>query len=137
MFQFSCIGRDGVQRVFKYTLDKDLLSSQWNYRVTTDQPLSSGEFFELNLAELDEATVRVAWISHHNVEEYRMKGIPEEIIQIASKELGRTVQSSPEYGDTNDVRRSSEATKVWKRLVAQGIATHNESTDIYECTRSA
>lgn len=131
MTSLVCMGHDGLPHIFEYVVKRDSLSSEWRYRVTTDPAPQSGEFFELTLVDLEDGTSRVSWMGHHGAEEYRAKGIPEALLQIASTQLRKTIQSSQERGNTGDVRRSPEATKVWERLVARGLAAYDEKTDVY------
>lgn len=136
MPSFVCVGRDGMERQFEYKALEQSSSGEWRYIVTTIPPLSSGEFFELTVTELDGQTVRVVMMDHHNVLEYVAMGIPEALLPVAKAELGKIVQSSPTRGETADVRRSLPATKVWERLVASGSATYDSENDIYQCTSS-
>jgi hypothetical protein len=129
---FSCVGRDGKKRDFKYSREEEPLSGKWYFRVTSIPPLPSEEFFELVLEELDANTVRVVSINHFNIPEYTAMGIPEALLPIARSEIGKVVQSSPSRGTSGDVFRSNAATKVWERLVAANAATYDSASDIYE-----
>lgn len=131
MSQISCVGRDGVTRIFNYKADQNLAGDEWTYRVTTIPPPLSGDFFELRVAELDPSSVRVIMANHYNKPEYVGMGIPDALLPTIKAELGRNVESSPSQGATGDVYRTPAATSYWKRLLNAGGAIYDQATDIY------
>ena len=94
-------------------------------------PPADGEFFEMTVAEVDENTVRIVMACNKNRPEYSAKGIPDALLPVISKKLGRRVVSSPSAGGSSDVYRTNDATKYWERLRAAGGATYDEQSDIY------
>jgi hypothetical protein len=130
MPSLSCTGRDGVARTFEYTPSRNV-GGGFTFVVRTIPPPSSGDFFELTLEEVDATTVRVVMANHYSRPEYAAMGIPEALLPEVKRALGREVESSPAAGATLNVRRSPEATKYWKRLVAMGGAVYDRQRDVY------
>jgi len=126
----DCLGRDGVTRTFIYSVTKASLSEEWCYRVRSDPPPMSNEAFELTVSEISDAEVRVTAMFNYGESAYVAKGIPDALLPAIHEELGKIVSSSPTKGIGN-VYRTSDAGKVWERLRASGIASYNESEDVY------
>lgn len=103
----------------------------WTFRVWPVSAGGQGEFFELGVVELDAATLRVVMLENHRHPAISAKGIPDAMLIEARRVLGRTIQSSPTRGTTHDIRRSKDATKVWERLRANGLASYDSSADVY------
>lgn len=130
----TCIDRSGRTGEFTYSVAKsmsDASGTEWTYRARPIDGDPFGEFFELTVTELSEDAVRVVMMANNDYAPVSAKGIPDALIPQVAAELGRQVQSSPTTGRTADVRRSEDATKVWKRLVKENIARYDESSDIY------
>ena len=73
-------------------------------------------------------------MNHYNIVEYKAKGIPDKLIEEATKILNVTIKSSsnnPEFQVFPNEFRTDSATKVWKRLVAKNQAAYDERMDIY------
>jgi len=130
MHTLTCKGRDGIARTFSYTYKLDPLSEVWTFRVHTTPPLSSGEFFELAVSEIEPGTVRVVMANHYGVPEYTAMGIPEALLPVVKQVLQMEVESSPPAGHGN-VYRTAAATSYWKRLETTGGAVHDSLRDVY------
>src|SRR5262245_39465112 len=97
MPQLTCLGKDGISRVFEYRSLYDANASLWTYRVTTIPPPTGGHFFELQVSDLDAHTVRVVVAQHFHRPKYRAMGIPDALLPAIRNDLSRIVQSSPSY----------------------------------------
>lgn len=95
-------------------------------------PLPSGEFFDISVEQINDEEVRIIMMNNYNVSEYSGAGIPDYIIPEISKVLRMNVISSSNKDPNSDVYRTPDATKVWKRLKANGKATYDSKTDIYK-----
>jgi len=125
-----CIGRDRVSRTFGFAVEKDQFQETWHFRVFTDPLPASGEFFELTVSAIDDATVRVIAIAHHEEPAYKAMGIPDAILPEVEATLGKVVVSSPGSGPAG-VWRTAAATKAWERLRARSLASYDRATDVY------
>jgi hypothetical protein len=121
----------GTSREFLWRVTKDAFEDKWTFRVETEDNWRSNQCFELSVAALDDDTVRVIMMKHHEQEEYRAKGIPDALLPEIKRHLAKNVESSPEAAESGGVYRTQDATKVWKRLETKGLATYNEVRDVY------
>src|SRR5438105_3770106 len=126
-----CTGRDGVERRFEYSVEKDQFEETWHFRVQTVPPQPDGEAFDLSVTALDDFTVRQVMLAHHNNEAYAAMGIPDALIPLVAAELTKQVVSSPTAADDTGVYRTEAATKVWERLVGKGVARYDPAADVY------
>ncbi|MEZ6142297.1 MAG: hypothetical protein R3B84_17190 [Zavarzinella sp.] len=83
------------------------------------------------VSAVDETTVRVVAMAHHNKPVYIAKGIPEALLPVVKATLVKDVVSSPTAGEAG-VWRTQAATKVWKRLLTSGRAIYDAPTDVYK-----
>ena len=130
MFDLPCVGKDGITRVFKYDYARDQFEPKWHFRVYADPPDPSGDWFDFTVEDKDPNTVRVDVMNANGVKAYQKMGIPEAIIVGAASVLGKRVVSSPSQGPAG-VWRTPEATKAWERLLKQGKANYDHSTDLF------
>lgn len=130
MSQISCIGRDGITRIFDYSVSQSA-EGGWTFRVRSDPPPASGDFFELGVEKVGLTTVRVVIASHFLRPEYKAMGIPEALLPEIKRVLSLSVESSPTSGATTNVYRTPAATKYWDRLKAAGGATYDSKRDVY------
>jgi hypothetical protein len=130
MPNFLCTGRDGVIRAFRYVYDLDL-DGNHNFLVYSIPPPANGAAYEAAFAPLDAQTVRQIAMHHHGHANYSEKGIPDALLPIVAAKLGLTVVSSPSFQAGGGVFRTPDATKVWNRLVARGIAMFDQATDVF------
>ena len=130
-----CIGKDLVERTFYYDANFDELDQDWLIRVFDDQQPKDGHAFEMKYKPLSDVIWRQADIHHHGMEKYRSKGIPDAMIPEISRQYKVVIVSSPTQGQPGeyeeDIRRSPDATKMWDRLRAKGIAGYCADADIY------
>jgi hypothetical protein len=126
----SCIDKAGNATAFEYWFSEDTLRGEWQFFVAEEPPRSTAEPFELAVKEIDATTVQVVMMNNHGRPCYVGKGIPDALLPVVKLEVQKDVQSSPTAGGGNTYRTPA-ATKVWKRLVAKGIATYDVVTDIF------
>jgi len=124
--KLMCIGRDSIQREFDLRI-QTTFEGYPRFFVTHESML--GEFFEFILKPLDDGSHMVMMMNAHGV--YGGYGIPDAIIPFAANHLSTEVRSSPAASACGNYWRTSEATKVWERLVAAGKAEYNKQTDVY------
>jgi hypothetical protein len=129
-----CTGRDGIERTFEYSFEKDQFEETWHFRVQTIPPQPDGEAFDLSVTALDDAAVRQVMLAHHDNPAFAAKGIPDALIAVVAAVLGKKVVSSPTTADDTGVYRTVAATKVWDRLLAKGVASYDAETDVYAYT---
>lgn len=129
----SCVDRNGVVRLFDYDCRQVPLSNELTIRVITRPPLESGDFFEMRLAPIDCATLRVVMLNHFDVRPYVAAGIPDALLPAVKLLLGKNIESSPSHGDHAGVYRTPNADKVWERLRNAGQATL-DADGIYRLT---
>jgi hypothetical protein len=137
MNKITCICRDQQTRVFFYESHYDDLDKEWLFLVY-DRPESKDlreNGFELKYKVLEDGTWRQAGIHHHSLEKYSAKGIPDAMLPEISRLHDVTIVSSPTRGESGigqeDVRRSDDATKMWKRLCSNGIAEYDQESDVF------
>lgn len=131
MQMLTCSDRKGQTASFAYTVTRDMSGTKWDYRVRPFGASADSEFFQLSVVELDADTVRVTMLANNNYAPVSGKGVPDALIPRIAVELGRRVQSSPPRGETGDVYRTDDATKMWKRLLAAGKSHFDADADIY------
>jgi hypothetical protein len=129
-----CTGRDGVERTFEYSFEKDQFEETWHFRVQSVPPQPDGEAFDLSVTSLDDATVRQVMLAHHGNPAYAAMGIPDALIPAVATVLGKRVVSSPTTADDTGVYRTEAATNVWDRLLGKGLASYTADSDVYEYT---
>ena len=130
MGHFLCTGRDGVIRAFRYVYEEELNGTH-SFMAYSVPPPVDGTAFEATFTDIDADTVRQTMIVHHGHLSYREKGIPDSLLPIAAAKLGKMVVSSPSVAPGGGVFRTVDATAMWNRLVARGIASYDQATDIY------
>lgn len=137
MNEISCIGRDQQERVFFYESHYDDLDKEWLFLVY-DLPESKDlgeQGFELKYKVLEGGTWRQADIHHHDLEKYSAKGIPDAMLLKISHLHDVRIVSSPTQGESEigqeDVRRSDDATKMWRRFCVNGLAEYDQESDVF------
>ena len=134
MNRLVCTRRDGTEETFAFTFSEIPLSDpiKWQFNVTTEVPQSDGAFFELTVEEIDDRTVRIVMMNNYKKPAYLAKGIPDALIPAVRQALKRVgVESSPSNHPDGGIFRTKDATKVWKRLEAKGVAAFDSDRDIY------
>jgi hypothetical protein len=131
MHTLDCIDAHGNPCVFVYDFSFDRLEQQWRFKVQTDPPLPSQEFFNMTLKVLEDGRLRVIMMNSNEEVRYRRKGIPEALLLAAKDHLKEAIESSPRHGTSLDIRRNEQASKYWKRLEARGLAVHDTEHDVY------
>ena len=130
MSTILCTGKDALVRTFRYESAKDQFGNIWHFCVSTIPPLASGEVFDLSVTLISQDTVQITANTNHNEPAYVAMGIPDTLLPAVSHQLGKTVCSSPTSGAPG-VFRTPEATKMWRRLQSNGLATYDATSDIY------
>lgn len=81
-------------------------------------PLNEMRWFSYRVRIINDTLIKSEHLSINENSEFAKKGIPEKIIQIASSELNRDIQSSSiTFKNGNYLTPPSK--KAWERLVAQ------------------
>ena len=132
--EITCTGRDGHTSQFRVSLSR-CLDQTLHVRVLSIPPPTDGEAFELTLTPASEGNYRVSMIAHHGRIEYMQKGIPDRLIPMLSSRLSATIRSSRTSGPGGECRTPA-ADKMWRRLVCHGIATYDETGDVFSCSQS-
>ena len=79
-------------------------------------PRNPDRFFKYTFSILDNETVKSETADHHDLEEFKQKGLPEKILEIASEILNRDIKSSPITFQRGNFLIPA-AKKAWERLV--------------------
>ena len=125
----------GNTHTFSYTIENNYYLSnkiQWRCRITAIPRSDSQDFFELALEEVDEDTVKIVFISHHNEPAYKEKGIPDTVLPMMRDYLKKSIISSTSTSKNKDEYRTEKATRMWERLRRKNIAIYLEDLDIYK-----
>jgi hypothetical protein len=132
-FIIECIGRNGKEEKFLYSVDYNESEETWIYRVYSIES-STKEFFEFHVRRINETTGKVVMMIHHNVEAYIAKGIPERMIEEAHTVLNLEIMSSTNSEENKMFENeyiTDEAKKVWKRLLDKGKAFWDENDRVF------
>ncbi len=129
METIECIGRDSMERTYEVTFYKD--GKELCFQVFTIPQLTSGEFFEMNLEIIDENTLKIILMDHHNISNYEAMGIPEALIAFISNKEAKTIMSSSNRNVSDNEYSLRQARKVWKRLVAKNLAIYDDKIDAF------
>ncbi|GHB54648.1 hypothetical protein [Persicitalea jodogahamensis] len=134
--EIACIGRGEEINYFKYAREtsKENGNIKWIFKIKPSD-LDETDWFEFSITKINETMGKVTTMLHNYLEVYVAKGIPEKMIEEASQVLNLRIISSsnnPKFKSFGNESRSSGADKVWKRLVEQGKATYDSTTDTYE-----
>ncbi|AUZ84771.1 hypothetical protein [Methylophaga nitratireducenticrescens] len=135
MTELRCIDKEGSERIYLLTCDYDPHKGEFDYRVYSNPLPSSGGFFELSVKEVGDE-LQVISMNHNHMLEYKAKGIPDALLLYIAKHSGKSVRSSPAWGKGGEFR-STDATKVWDRLVAKNMALYFESEDLYRVSEKS
>lgn len=87
---------------------------------------------------MDDKNLKIVMMNNHHQEEYIAKGIPEKIIEELSTLSEKIIISSSNKNNYKSFAaefRTSPATKVWERIVNNGLAEYNDEKDIHTYTR--
>ncbi len=129
MEQLSCVGRDGkTRRFFLEHMEDD--ETHVCYRVRRSNPAPSDEdFFYLELAPL-RSDYRIEMITHNQSPLYKGMGIPEVLIPKIAIDLNVRVFSSLDLDDGSE-QHNSNAERMWRKLVAKGLACFDSTAGRY------
>src|SRR4051812_22903515 len=119
----SCVGRDGVTRLFSLQVEE----TGRGYELLAFLPGEEGSlnFVRLKLEWEPECNwLRVADMGRNNEKDMRLaeRGIPDALLEYAGRQLGRRVVSSTNPEHDGGEFRLPAADKVWKRLAESGLA---------------
>lgn len=129
MIQLRCTDKKGNEKIFLLKCEHDSFLCEFTYHVYSDPLPISGEFFELSVKEV-QGELQVISMFNHNEPEYKGKGIPDSLLMHIASQSGKRVRSSPTRAP-GGVYRTSDATKVWDRLVSKNLASFSEQEDVY------
>lgn len=125
MVEFETIDIDGVVNKFQYSFEKgdELNPDEVVFKVYSI-PSNKLRWFSFRLKIIDDTFAKSELLDNNDNEEFKRKGIPEKIIEIASKTLQRNIISSPiSYSPGNYLVPSAK--KIWERLVNSSPNTFN------------
>ena len=126
MIEISTVDIDGHFSRFQYSQKTVELSDDEVIFKVYSIPQDEIRWFSYKVKTLNETLAKSEHLSINGNIEFAKKGIPERIIQIASSELNRDIQSSPiSYQEGNYLTPASK--KAWERLVIQ---SNNATLDI-------
>lgn len=126
MNEFSTVDINGNICCFQYSQEVVELSDDEVLFKVYSIPKDEIRWFSYKAKILNENLAKSEHLSINGNVEFAKKGIPEAIIQIASSELNRNIQSSPiTYHERNYLTPASK--KAWERLVNQNT---NANLDI-------
>jgi len=131
----TCTGKDGSIAEFDYEEIDDWFDDDHTKKHFLIYPKGQNETlekFDFEVVDLTDEQVMVTMMHNHGSPLYTAKGIPEAMIIHLAEKLGKNVRSSSQLHPTLDPEfRELGATKVWKRLVDQGLAKENTENDYY------
>lgn len=125
-----CKGADNILREYIFTEEINTDMGSTDYRVYVPGYFH-GDFFELCLFQVEKDTYQVMMINNAGQECYSKKGIGESLIAHLAVTRKIKINSSPTMSECFNYCRTNAATKVWQRLVSQGLAKYDEKNDIY------
>jgi hypothetical protein len=133
--ELICTDSHGNEHQFLYSIEESEENGhlKWIFRVMSVD-LQANDWYEFAVTKIDNSTGKVTVMNNRNMIQYRGKGITEKLIDEASKVLGLTIISSTNISEAKTLEtewRTEPATKIWERLKAKGIASHDDQTDIY------
>jgi hypothetical protein len=134
-FPLSCVGRDGVSRVFQVDITEDEVfgDALLHVRVRPPPDEDVGHWFDLTLHKCSPRAYRIGMIDRNKVE-YGGKGIPDALLPELAARLGVEIWSSVKWNDSDpSERRTESAEKMWKRIMAKGLAMYVAAEDRYVC----
>ncbi|RUO80939.1 hypothetical protein CWI84_02160 [Idiomarina tyrosinivorans] len=122
MEKLHCRGVDGVIREYSVSIS-NCVNDIWIEVEASDTGAGKLEM----VLEPQGEMLWLKYIERSDTEAFVGKGVAEAIIvesaRYFKKQLISTYHASDDYG------RSESATKMWQRLVANGLAKHDESSD--------
>ena len=117
MTEFLTSDIDGNICQFQYSIEIKETDNEVVFKVHSI-PQNEMRWFSYRLKIINNTLAKSEHFSNFENSEFAKKGIPEKIIQIASLELNRDIQSSPiTFSAGNYLIPSSR--KAWERLVLQ------------------
>lgn len=117
MTEFSTTDIDENICHYQYLFETIEYSNEILFKVFS-LPLDEMRWFSYRVKIINNTLVKSEHLSINGNTEFSKKGIPEKIIQIASSELNRNIQSSPiTFQNGNYLTPPSR--KAWERLVVQ------------------
>ncbi len=122
MKEFSTIDINGNTQRFQYLIEFSELDNEVTFRVFTI-PANEMCWFSYRLKLLSKVLAKSEHMSNNNCPEFAKMGIPERIIEIASKELNMDIQSSPINPQSGNFLISASK-KAWERLILKSKNAH-------------
>jgi hypothetical protein len=136
--EIACVDRNGVENVFKYSLNnsEENGNTKWVFKVMP-YDLIAKDWFEFAVTIVDSKNGKITIMDNRKMSEYISKGIPDKLIEDASTVLKISISSSsnkPEYKNFDPEWRTTDADKVWERLVFKNLAYYDFERDTYYYT---
>jgi len=117
MVEFNTIDINGTINKFQYSFEKgDELNPDKVIFKVYSIPYDELKWFSYRLKIIDDTFAKSELLDNNGNEEFKRKGIPEKIIEIASKTLQRNIISSPITFNPGNYL-VPPARKAWERLV--------------------
>jgi len=117
MTEFETVDIDGVICKFQYKIEISDDKEKIHFKVYSI-PENEMSWFTYTVKIKDKGLVKSENMTFNSNKEFLKKGIPEKIIQIASKDLESSIISSP-LNPKNGNFLIENSYKVWERLVEQ------------------
>ena len=129
MGSFNATGADGIVRPFVYLAART--GDGVEYWIQSVPRPEDSESFELRLVPEGTEDTRITIIDHHGRPEYARMGIPEAILPIAARETRKRIVSSRGHVPGTNEFMSPDATRMWGRLEAKGLAHYDTQVGRY------
>jgi len=131
----TCIDKDGNSNNFKYVLKHENTEDGkvWKFSVIPEDDQFI-DFYYLTATEINKNKIKITMINHHNQPMYSAKGITEKLIEVLHSISEMNVASSSNnklFQSFKAEYRTPPATKVWMRLIEQGLAIYDEESDTF------
>jgi hypothetical protein len=131
-----CVDMEGKENQFRYNREEvhdEFGRRKWIYRIIPGA-IDAIDWFEFSVVKIDDQRGKISDMNTYGDKRYKMKGIPDKMIEEAARTLKLQIISStnnPAFKVLYTEWRSPDADKVWQRLVSRGIANYDSRTDIF------
>ncbi len=133
--EIICVDKDGVEHIFKYSLNESEEDGNTKYIFhVMPKDLNAKDWFEFAITMIDDKKGKITVMNNRSMSEYVGKGIPDKLIEEASCVLSISISSSSNnarYKNFDPEWRTSDADKVWRRLISKNKASYDKNKDTY------
>jgi hypothetical protein len=130
----NCVGIDKVSREFWWEklCPNQTDSSVITFKVHKSNPPGDDDSFDMNLARCPSGIYKITEVNHYDHPHYSKMGIGDALIPEASRVLNAAIRSSSNRNpERPNEFRHPDAEKIWKRLMASGLARYCSVKDFY------